>query len=149
MSLLTLEIPDEALVALRGSEEAVASRLLLAAAMKLFEMGEISSGAAASLAGVPREAGRVRNRYLQTHRNRTHPPSPPCPNSSAMPRRSNIFTRSGGATSSHPVHRHARYFARCQESGDGHVDHSDAGSSGLAEVPAFHRKARRCPSPRG
>lgn len=54
MSHLTLEIPADALLALRGSEEAVGSRLLLAAAMKLFEMGELSSGAAASLAGVPR-----------------------------------------------------------------------------------------------
>jgi predicted HTH domain antitoxin len=54
VSHLVFEIPDEALLALRGSAEAVGSRLLLAAAMKLFEMGELSSGAAASLAGIPR-----------------------------------------------------------------------------------------------
>lgn len=54
MSQITLEIADDALLAMRGSAEAVGSRLLLAAAMKLFEMGELSSGAAASLAGIPR-----------------------------------------------------------------------------------------------
>ena len=54
MSRLTLEIPDDALLALRGPCEAVGSRLLLAAAMKLYEIGELSSGAAASLAGIPR-----------------------------------------------------------------------------------------------
>jgi predicted HTH domain antitoxin len=54
MSQITLEIPNDALLALRGSADAVGSRLLLAAAMKLYEMGELSSGAAASLAGIPR-----------------------------------------------------------------------------------------------
>jgi predicted HTH domain antitoxin len=54
MSQITLEIANDALLALRGSSDAVASRLLLAAAMKLYEMGELSSGAAASLAGIPR-----------------------------------------------------------------------------------------------
>jgi predicted HTH domain antitoxin len=54
MSQVTLEIADDALLAMRGSAESVGSRLLLAAAMKLFEMGELSSGAAASLAGIPR-----------------------------------------------------------------------------------------------
>jgi predicted HTH domain antitoxin len=54
MSQITLEIANDALLALRGSPDAVGSRLLLAAAMKLYEMGELSSGAAASLAGIPR-----------------------------------------------------------------------------------------------
>lgn len=54
MSHLTLEIPDDALLALRGPVDSVGPRLLLAAAMKLYEMGELSSGAAASLAGLPR-----------------------------------------------------------------------------------------------
>jgi len=54
MSQITLEIANDALLALRGSADAVGSRLLLAAAMKLYEMGELSSGAAASLAGIPR-----------------------------------------------------------------------------------------------
>jgi len=54
MNQLTLEIPDETLLALHGTPEDVGSRLLLAAAAKLHEMGELSSGAAACLAGIPR-----------------------------------------------------------------------------------------------
>jgi predicted HTH domain antitoxin len=54
MSQILLDVPDESLLALRGKAEAVGSRLLLAAAVKLFELGELSSGAAAHLAGVPR-----------------------------------------------------------------------------------------------
>jgi len=54
VSQLTLEISDDALLALSGPLESVGSRLLLAAAMKLYEMGELSSGGAASLAGMPR-----------------------------------------------------------------------------------------------
>lgn len=54
MNSLTLEIPGETLMAMRGDADAVAARLLLAAAAKLFEMGELSSGAAAHLAGIPR-----------------------------------------------------------------------------------------------
>ena len=54
MSQLVLEIPDETVLAMRGTPESVGSRLLLAAGAKLFEMGELSSGAAACLAGVPR-----------------------------------------------------------------------------------------------
>lgn len=49
-----MEISDTALLAMRGPLESVGSRLLLAAAMKLYEMGELSSGAAASLADMPR-----------------------------------------------------------------------------------------------
>jgi len=56
MSTLTLEIPGETLIAMRGDADAVGARLLLAAAAKLFEMGELSSGAAARLAGIPRAA---------------------------------------------------------------------------------------------
>ena len=54
MSTLTLEIPSETLMAMRGDADSVGPRLLLAAAAKLFEMGELSSGAAARLAGLPR-----------------------------------------------------------------------------------------------
>ena len=54
MNQLTLEISDETLLALHGTPEDVGSRLLLAAAAKLHEMGELSSGAAARLAGIPR-----------------------------------------------------------------------------------------------
>jgi predicted HTH domain antitoxin len=54
VSQIVLEIPDESLLALRGRAEATGPRLLLAAAVKLYEIGELSSGAAATLAGVPR-----------------------------------------------------------------------------------------------
>lgn len=54
MSQIILEVPNESLLALRTTPEAAGSRLLLAAAVKLYEIGELSSGAAASLAGIPR-----------------------------------------------------------------------------------------------
>ena len=54
MSQIVLEVSSESLMALRSQPEAAGSRLLLAAAVKLFEMGELSSGAAATLAGLPR-----------------------------------------------------------------------------------------------
>jgi len=54
MSQITLDIPDETLLALKVSNEEAGDALRLAAAMKLFELGQLSSGAAARLAGVPR-----------------------------------------------------------------------------------------------
>lgn len=54
MSQIVLDVPSEALLALRTTPEGAAARLLLAAAVKLHEMGELSSGAAAGLAGLPR-----------------------------------------------------------------------------------------------
>lgn len=54
MSQVTFSIPDEILVALKATPEIVASRIRLAAAVKLYEMGQLSSGAAAQLAGVPK-----------------------------------------------------------------------------------------------
>lgn len=54
MSAITIEIPDDAWVALGGDHEIAANEFRLAAAMKLFELGRLSSGAAAHLAGVPR-----------------------------------------------------------------------------------------------
>ncbi len=54
MSRIVLDVPNESLLALRTRAEDAGSRLLLAAAVKLYETGELSSGAAAALAGVPR-----------------------------------------------------------------------------------------------
>jgi predicted HTH domain antitoxin len=54
MSQIVLDVPNEALLALRTAPETAGARLLLAAAVKLHEMGELSSGAAAALAGLPR-----------------------------------------------------------------------------------------------
>ena len=54
MSQITLTIPDESLVALHATPDSLGSELRLAAAIKLFEIGRLSSGAAATLAGIPR-----------------------------------------------------------------------------------------------
>ncbi len=54
MSQVTFSIPDEILLALKATPESLASRIRLAAAVKLHEIDQLSSGAAAQLAGVPR-----------------------------------------------------------------------------------------------
>ena len=54
MSQVTFSIPDEILLALKATPDALASRIRFAASVKLYEMGELSSGAAAQLAGVPK-----------------------------------------------------------------------------------------------
>ncbi|MDI6741047.1 MAG: UPF0175 family protein, partial [Candidatus Edwardsbacteria bacterium] len=54
MGKVTMTIPDEVLLALKARPETVAAELRLAAAVKLYELGRLSSGAAANLAGVPK-----------------------------------------------------------------------------------------------
>ena len=54
MSKITLSIPDDTLLALKVRPDQLGAELRLAAAVKLYELGRISSGAAAKLAGVPR-----------------------------------------------------------------------------------------------
>ncbi len=54
MSEIKMSIPDRMLAALHVDAEGMAAELRMAAAMKIYELGRLSSGAAAELAGVPR-----------------------------------------------------------------------------------------------
>lgn len=56
MSSVPIEIPEATLVALKLDAASAGAQLRMAAAMKLFELGRLSSGAAAQLAGIPRVA---------------------------------------------------------------------------------------------
>jgi predicted HTH domain antitoxin len=54
MTEVTLTLPEETLLALYLTPDELAQELRLAAAVKLYELGRLSSGAAANLAGIPR-----------------------------------------------------------------------------------------------
>ncbi len=54
MTHIVLDIPEESLLSLKLSDDAAAGAIRLAAAAKLYELGKLSSGAAARLAGIPR-----------------------------------------------------------------------------------------------
>jgi predicted HTH domain antitoxin len=54
MREIKLVLPDEILLALKLAPEALVDEICLAAAVKLYELGRLSSGAAALLAGIPR-----------------------------------------------------------------------------------------------
>lgn len=54
MHTVTLTIPDETLQALQTTPDKLSQEMLLVVAVKLYELGRLSSGAAANLAGIPR-----------------------------------------------------------------------------------------------
>lgn len=53
MSELVLSVPDETLMALQQNGLGAGDALKMVAAVKLYEMGRLSTGAAAELAGIP------------------------------------------------------------------------------------------------
>ncbi len=54
MQQIVMDIADDSLLALRMKPHEIAAELRLVAAIKLYELGKLSSGAAAQLAGIPR-----------------------------------------------------------------------------------------------
>jgi predicted HTH domain antitoxin len=56
MSTVQVEVPEETLISLKTDLDHFAEELRVLAAVKLFEMGRLSSGRAAQLAGMSRVA---------------------------------------------------------------------------------------------
>ena len=56
MRQITLEYPDDLAMAVQTMAEELNAQILLMAALKMFELGKLSSGKAAQLAGISRVA---------------------------------------------------------------------------------------------
>ncbi|NEP77266.1 MAG: UPF0175 family protein [Okeania sp. SIO3B3] len=54
MYQLTINIPEETALALKLTPEEFSQEMKLISAIKLYELGRLSSGAAANLAGIPK-----------------------------------------------------------------------------------------------
>lgn len=54
MTTIAFPLPDEMFIALKLPVDKATAEIRIAAGMKLYELGRLSSGAAAALAGVPR-----------------------------------------------------------------------------------------------
>ena len=54
MPTIQIELPDEMLLSLKETPEGLSKMIRMAAAAKLYELGKLSSGRAADLAGLPR-----------------------------------------------------------------------------------------------
>lgn len=65
MSTVQVEVPEETLISLKTDLDRFAEELRVLAAVKLFEMGRLSSGRAAQLAGMSRVAFLMNLRHYQ------------------------------------------------------------------------------------
>lgn len=54
MSIVQIDIPEEVLISLTETIATISQRIKMLAAVKLFELGKLSSGRAAQLAGISR-----------------------------------------------------------------------------------------------